>query len=103
MKTVSSNSSVLLANSMDREQTPGPKMNSLTEEERQLLLYTWNQSAEHINPTAYYLHQFFEEQVERNSSAIAVVHEEEQLSYGALNEKANQLAHYLIAQGITLV
>ncbi len=37
----------------------------------------------------------FEEQVEKTPSAIALVSEDEQLTYRQLNERANQLAHYL--------
>ena len=37
----------------------------------------------------------FESKTENTPDAIAVVHEEEQLTYRQLNEKANQLAHYL--------
>jgi amino acid adenylation domain-containing protein/non-ribosomal peptide synthase protein (TIGR01720 family) len=39
--------------------------------------------------------QLFEECVERNPEAIAVSHENNKLNYRELNEKANQLAHYL--------
>ncbi|MCJ8270550.1 MAG: condensation domain-containing protein, partial [Psychrosphaera sp.] len=39
----------------------------------------------------------FQQQVEKAPNNIAVVFEEQQLSYGELNHKANQLAHYLRA------
>jgi non-ribosomal peptide synthetase component F len=42
------------------------------------------------------IHQLFEAQVERTPDAIAVVFENQQLSYRALNARANQLAFYLI-------
>jgi amino acid adenylation domain-containing protein len=42
----------------------------------------------------------FEEQVERTPDAIAVTYEDQQLTYADLNQRANQLAHYLIAQGV---
>ncbi len=42
----------------------------------------------------------FEEQVRRTPDAIALVGEEGTLSYAALNERANQLAHHLRAAGI---
>ena len=38
----------------------------------------------------------FEEQVARTPFAIAVVYEDNRLTYRELNEKANQLAHYLL-------
>jgi amino acid adenylation domain-containing protein/FkbM family methyltransferase len=46
------------------------------------------------------IHHEFEAQVARTPDAIAVVFEEQQLTYQELNSKANQLAHYLITQGV---
>ncbi len=46
------------------------------------------------------IHQLFEAQVERTPDAIAVVFENQQLSYRALNARANQLAHYLKTLGV---
>jgi len=42
----------------------------------------------------------FEAQVERIPNAIAVTFENHSLSYQQLNQKANQLAHYLQSQGV---
>ena len=67
-------------------------------EERQLLI--------EFNDTAMYYPKdktvvdLFEEQVIKTPGAIAVVFEQEELSYAGLNEKANQLAHYLRDKGI---
>lgn len=46
------------------------------------------------------IHQLFEEQVEKHPGAIAVCFEAEQLTYQELNNRANQLAHYLRVQGV---
>ena len=46
------------------------------------------------------LPELFQEQVERTPDALALVYESEQLSYGELNRRANQLAHYLRQQGV---
>ncbi|GAA6621098.1 amino acid adenylation domain-containing protein [Scytonema sp. NUACC26] len=46
------------------------------------------------------IHQLFEEQVERTPNALAVVSEEQELTYHLLNQKANQLAHYLHTLGV---
>ena len=42
----------------------------------------------------------FEVQVERTPDAVAVVFEDEQLTYRELNQRANQLAHYLVSLGV---
>jgi amino acid adenylation domain-containing protein len=41
------------------------------------------------------IHTLFEEQVQRTPDSIAVVFENEHLTYAQLNQRANQLAHYL--------
>lgn len=47
------------------------------------------------------LHSLFEEQVKKTPNHIAIVYENESLTYEQLNKKSNQLAHYLRANGIT--
>src|SRR4029453_4723100 len=51
-------------------------------------------------PSQVCIHELFEEQVERMPDAVAVVYEDAWLSYGELNRRANQLAHYLIGLGV---
>ncbi|MBE9224380.1 amino acid adenylation domain-containing protein [Phormidium sp. LEGE 05292] len=46
------------------------------------------------------VHKLFEEQVEKSPDAIALVYEEQQLTYRELNNRANQLAHYLQTLGV---
>ncbi|WP_020479986.1 non-ribosomal peptide synthetase [Mastigocladopsis repens] len=46
------------------------------------------------------LHQLFEAQVEQTPDAVAVVFEDEQLTYRELNQRANQLAHHLQKLGV---
>lgn len=46
------------------------------------------------------LHYLFEAQVQRTPEAIALVHQARALTYQQFNERANQLAHYLIALGV---
>jgi amino acid adenylation domain-containing protein len=46
------------------------------------------------------VHILFEEQVEKSPDAIALVYEEQQLTYRELNNRANQLAHYLQTLGV---
>ncbi|MDD1617506.1 MAG: AMP-binding protein, partial [Methylococcaceae bacterium] len=50
--------------------------------------------------TQSFLHQLFEQQVIKTPDAIALVFGNQQLSYDALNQRANQVAHYLLTLGI---
>ncbi|MFM7717428.1 MAG: condensation domain-containing protein, partial [Microcystis sp.] len=72
----------------------------LTEAEHQLLLIEWNQTApqKHLKQC---VNQLFEQQTLKTPSAIAVVFQEQQLTYRELNESANQLAHYLQKIGVS--
>ncbi|MBD2162865.1 amino acid adenylation domain-containing protein [Calothrix membranacea FACHB-236] len=70
----------------------------LTTAERHQLLVEWN------NTTTEYpqksIHQLFAEQVELTPNAVALVFAEQKLTYQELNQKANQLAHYLQSLGV---
>ncbi|GAA6618281.1 amino acid adenylation domain-containing protein [Scytonema sp. NUACC26] len=71
----------------------------LTQDERQQLLVEWNDTQKDY-PQDKCIHQLFEEQVERTLDAVAVVFENQQLTYRELNNRANQLAHYLQSLGV---
>ncbi|MDE1480364.1 amino acid adenylation domain-containing protein, partial [Xenorhabdus bovienii] len=67
--------------------------------ERQQLLVNFNATQTHFPQNAL-IHQLFESQVVYKPDATAVVFEDQALSYGELNCRANQLAHHLIALGV---
>ena len=71
----------------------------LPDEEREKVLYEWNRT-EAEYPDGRCIQELFEEQVNRTPDAVAVVYEDESLSYGELNRRANQLAHYLRGMGV---
>jgi len=71
----------------------------LTAAERHQLLVEWNDTKAEY-PSDKCVHQLFEAQVERSPDAVAVLFEYRQLTYGELNAKANQLAHYLQKLGV---
>ncbi|MEH2155518.1 amino acid adenylation domain-containing protein [Nostoc sp.] len=71
----------------------------LTKVEQHQLLVEWNDTQVDY-PLNKCLHQLFEEQVECNPDAIAVIFENQKLTYQQLNERANQLAHYLRTKGV---
>ncbi|TRU45399.1 MAG: non-ribosomal peptide synthetase [Microcystis aeruginosa Ma_QC_Ca_00000000_S207] len=71
----------------------------LSDEERYQLLSLWNETQTDY-PNNKCIHQLFEEQVERTPNNIAVVFDHESLTYSELNNRANQLAHYLQKLGV---
>ena len=66
----------------------------LTERERHQLLVDWNPPAADEAPGQSII-ALFEAQVSQTPEAIAVVCEDQQLTYYELNRRSNQLAHYL--------
>jgi amino acid adenylation domain-containing protein len=71
----------------------------LSEAERLQQLREWNNTATDY-PRHTCIHSLFEEQALRSPRAIAVEFGETRVSYGELNERANQLAHYLQDRGV---
>ncbi|MDF5731674.1 MAG: amino acid adenylation domain-containing protein [Rhizonema sp. PD38] len=71
----------------------------LSAAEQQRLLVEWNKTQVEY-PQDKCIHQLFEDRVEQTPDAIAVVFEDEQLTYRDLNERANQLAHHLQTLGV---
>ncbi|HEY6389664.1 MAG TPA: amino acid adenylation domain-containing protein, partial [Bryobacteraceae bacterium] len=67
--------------------------------ERQDQLYTWNNTVREF-PLHRCTYQFFEERAQKNPGTIALDFEDHTLTYAETNAKANQLAHFLIAQGV---
>lgn len=73
--------------------------NPLTPAEKHLLLVEFNNTKVNY-PIDKTVVELFEKQVDENPSAVAVIFEEKKLSYQELNEKANQVAHYLKSKGV---
>ncbi|WP_342374022.1 non-ribosomal peptide synthase/polyketide synthase [Myxococcus stipitatus] len=71
----------------------------LTASERQQVLVDWNATALEF-PRGECIHHLFEAQAQRTPDAPAVFFEGQQLSYRQLDERANQLAHYLRTLGV---
>ena len=70
----------------------------LGDEERHLLLHAWNGTARQYDNSVP-VHRHFERQARATPGAVAVVFGAEQLTYRELDERANQVAHYLRAHG----
>jgi len=71
----------------------------LSKRERAQLLVEWNETeADYRDDTC--IHGLFEDQVEKTPNEIALIFGTVQLTYGQLNSRANQLAHFLKARGV---
>ncbi len=68
-------------------------------EELRRVLHEWNATAVDHEPEAT-VHALFEAQARRRPDAVAVVDARGELTYGALNDRANRLAKRLIDEGV---
>ncbi|HBK21421.1 MAG TPA: non-ribosomal peptide synthetase, partial [Planktothrix sp. UBA10369] len=90
---------ILLKAIVDNPQQSVSLIPFLTDQEQQQLLQTWNDTHADYNYNKC-IHQLVEEQAERTPDAVAVVFENQSLTYAQLNRQANQLAHYLRGLGV---
>jgi amino acid adenylation domain-containing protein/FkbM family methyltransferase len=72
----------------------------LPEAERRQLLVEWNDTAAEIPGKNLRIDQLIEQQAERTPNHVAVVLGDEEIKYGELNRRADQLARYLAALGV---
>ncbi|MEA5617541.1 amino acid adenylation domain-containing protein [Cronbergia sp. UHCC 0137] len=71
----------------------------LTESEKQTILIDWNQTeVEFLSHLTF--QDLFTAQVEKTPDAVAVIFENQSLTYTELNQKSNQIAHYLQKKGV---
>jgi len=75
------------------------KMPLLTEVERNQILCEWNNTQAEY-PLDKCVHVLFEDQVKSAPETVAVVFGPQQITYQALNHRANQLAHHLRSLGV---
>jgi amino acid adenylation domain-containing protein len=71
----------------------------LPEAERRRVVEEWS-AGEPADPTDRCIHELFEAQAERTPDALALMDEDERLTYAELNARANRLAHVLAAHGV---
>ena len=72
----------------------------LSADEQEQIVVEWNRTAVDHGPASC-VHELFEQQVEQAPETTALLFAEQSVSYGELNERANQLAHYLRARGVS--
>jgi amino acid adenylation domain-containing protein len=76
------------------------RLELLGDEERRLVVEEWNGTDTPYPSAGACVHHLIEAQAERTPQAVAVEHGGESLTYRELNERANRLAHRLMALGV---
>ncbi len=84
----------LLASAVENPSSKVNELKILSEVERDQILIEWNKTAIDY-PKDKCIHQLFEQQARLTPDAIAVIFEQEKLTYQELDNRANQLANYL--------
>lgn len=92
----------LINAALENPDLPIAQLAIMSTAERERLLVGWNQTAtdysrNHPQPC---IHELFELQAERSPDAVAAVAGDMQLTYRELNQRANQLAWYLLKRGV---
>ena len=90
---------VLLQAILERPEQRVQELPLLSERERVQVLSDWNDAARAAIAPAC-IHELFAQQAQRTPDALALVCGEQQLSYGELERRANQLAWWLQRQGV---
>ncbi|MGH3582238.1 MAG: non-ribosomal peptide synthetase, partial [Mycobacterium sp.] len=81
---------------------PGRRLSALPvlgAAERRLVVEEWN-ATQAAYPAERCVHELFAEQAARTPDAVAVVFEDDRLTYGELEARSNQLAHHLRELGV---
>ncbi len=85
----------LLEQSRIQRATKAGALPLLTNDEKQCVLHDWNATTVEYSKHLC-MHELFELNASKHPAAIALIFENKSLTYQELNEKANQLAHYLL-------
>lgn len=91
--------SSILQGMLENVHRPVSRIPCLDEDQAHQVVVSWNETSVDY-PQDACLHQLFEAQVERSPNAIAVIFEDQTLTYQVLNQRANQLGHRLMKLGV---
>lgn len=75
------------------------ELDLLSTTERRQLSESWN-NTEDVYPQDKFIHELFEQQVEQQPDAIAIVFNDQEITYRELNRRAEQTAHNLRIAGV---
>ncbi|MGW0841591.1 amino acid adenylation domain-containing protein [Streptomyces sp. NPDC002787] len=87
----------LLTDALARPDTPVARLDLMGPEEYRQVVLDWNDTAHAVPADTW--PAMFAAQVRQRPDAVALIFEDEELTYAELDERANRLAHALIARG----
>ncbi len=90
----------LLTAAVDHPQSRIDELKILSDLEHERLIVEWNATRRDYPKEETCVHHLFEQRADQHRTRIAVVYEEQQLTYAELNARANQLAHHLRSLGV---
>lgn len=89
----------IIENAFENPKQKVAEIEIISEEDKRKSLIEFNNPKIDFSPRAT-IHELFEQQAILYPNAIAVIYEKERVTYRELNERANQLAHYLQKKGV---
>ncbi|NRR15835.1 non-ribosomal peptide synthetase [Bacillus pacificus] len=90
---------VILGNIFENPKQKVAEIEIISEEDKRKSLVEFNNPKLDVPPQVT-IHEMFERQAMIYPNSIAVTYEKEKITYKELNERANQLAHYLQKKGV---
>jgi amino acid adenylation domain-containing protein len=88
----------LLCGLLTKPDRPIAELEILTPSELKQIVFDWNETGADFPQVC--IHDLITAQAEKDSEAVAVASNDISMTYGDLEKKANQLAHYLRANGV---
>ncbi|MFB5547534.1 amino acid adenylation domain-containing protein [Bacillus cereus] len=89
----------IMENTFENQKQKVVEIEIISEEDKRKSLVEFNNPKLDVPPQVT-IHEMFERQAMIYPNAIAVTYEKEKITYKELNERANQLAHYLQKKGV---
>lgn len=89
----------VLSQALDQLETPITRLTLSSDKEKQQLIFAYNDT-ERSYPHDKTIHQLFQEQVEKNPGALAIIDDNQEYTYQWLNQKANHIASILRKKGV---
>ena len=99
IKRMATHFQILLTSAVQNPQQRIGDLALITDQERKILLRDWNQT-ETQYPADQCIHHLFQQQARAHPNSTALIYSDQTVSYHQLDVRTNQLAHYLLAQGV---